>query len=265
MKSFARQVAVFMVLAATGLIAACANLPFHLPGERAAVLSPDKGLVVVDSLSAVKRVQYSDNEQRVDYALFEGKGKQAGGRAEFAYMEIAANTIWSFEFPFTIADKVYAWNFSKGKAIDWGQAVQFQTKLDWIFYRPYKLTAENRQCFGMSGEWDIAPGDLNHRPTRVMFGYYCGAPGKSVTDDALMKVADGIGIRGVTERSLDHADRIYRFHGDVEAHFGGPAAAAKAMKEAQGAETASTAGIGEFPFRYARQFDPYGPAELEDN
>ncbi|NQU61896.1 MAG: hypothetical protein HQ512_12255 [Rhodospirillales bacterium] len=278
MKSFTRKFAAFVVLAATGLVGACAgaDIPYRLPGERSAILPEDKGLVVFDSgpagLTPARRVQYSDNQQRVDYALFEGRKKAGSGRAELVYMEIAYNTIWSFEFPFIIADKVNAWNFSKGKPVEWGEAVQLETKLGWIFYRPYKLigqlTGDSRQCFGMSGEWDIAPGDNNHRPTRVMFGYYCAAPGVAVADEAMRSLAEGIGIRGVTVRATGHADRIYKFHGDVEAHFGGPGASAKAVETARGInggiETASSAGIGEFPFRYARQFNPYGPDDIED-
>ena len=67
----------------------------------------------------VKKIQYTDNEQRIDYALFKGNGAQG----EFIFMDTPYTLNVSFNFPFNIRDKVETWNFSKGQAAEWETAV----------------------------------------------------------------------------------------------------------------------------------------------
>jgi len=198
----------------------------------------------------VKRIQYSDNEQRVDYALYQGGGAQA----EFIYMETYYFMLVAFEFPYIIRDKVEAWNFLKGRPKEWGEAIQLRTKLGWIFYKPFRVTRTGQQCFGMSGEWYPHPNDAQQRDTRIMFGYYCAPKGQALSDRQLMNLVTNIGIRGVTERAIGHADRVHNFYGDVEAHFGGDRSGVQAMKTAQQGSRTELAGIDEFPFRYAEYF-----------
>ena len=240
-----------LLLVAAGTLSACADLPFRLPGERAAVLPPEKGLVVFKADAVgdkpVRRIQYSDNWQRVDYALFQG----AGAQAEFIYMDRPMNDMIVFRFPFTIADKVATWNFSKGQPARFDEAVFIRTKIGYVFYRPYRLTAIDRQCFGVSGEWDRAQDDPDLKFTRILFGYYCAAPGQALANEKMLSLIDGIGIRGVTEPGA--ADPVSGFHADVEANFAGPQRTMQAIGEAQGAGDAG-AGIAEFPFRYAERY-----------
>ena len=248
----------------TGLLASCAGLPFALPGERAAELPPSKGLVVfrADAVGgkAAKRIQYSDNEQRVDYALFKGPGGQQAAQGEFIYMESPYNAWVAFNFPFTIRDKVEAWNFSKGQPAAWEKARLMNTPLGEVFFRPYRLTALNRQCFGVSGEWDMAGEDPELRYTRILFGYFCARPVKAVSVDEMVALADRIGVRGVSERSIDYADVVWNFHRDVADNFKGKTGTATAIELAQGINQSSGGdmGISEFPFRYAEQYDPGG-------
>ena len=255
MNTTAKLRAALVLTAVLGPLAACAGLPYRLPGERAAELPADKGLIVfyADGLdkAPAKRVQYSDNEQRVDYALYKGNAR----RAEFIYMERPYFSVSvSFYFPFTIRDMVETWNFSKGQAVEWEEAVQLRTKLGMIFYRPYRLLGADRRCFGMSGEWDSDGEDPDQYPLRVMFGYYCAGPGDKLPAKDIFALLDGIGLRGVTERAANYADPVLNFHRDVAAHYGGPEGGARALELAQGTATSDTAGIAEFPFRYAQYF-----------
>ncbi len=195
-------------------------------------------------------MQYADNEQRVDYALYQGGGAQA----EFIYMETLYNHFVAFEFPYTIRDKVEAWKFSKGQVMEWDEAVRIRTALGQVFYRPYRLTGMNRSCFGMTGEWDIAVEDPDLRPERIMFGYYCAPPGKTLSEKEILTLVDRIGLKGNTVRCINYAARFGNFYGDIDANFGGPGRSKQVMKMAQGVNTPRSAGIAEFPFRYAEYY-----------
>ncbi len=249
------RLSVTVFLCAILFVAACADLPFSQPGERTALLPPEKGLIVFATQatgnSPVRRVQYTDNEQRVDYALYRGGGAQA----EFIYMERPYLLNVAFNFSYTIRDKVEAWNFSRGQAARWGAAVRVRTDLGLMFFRPYRLTGLNRECIGVAGEWDMAVEDTGLRDTRILFGYYCAPPDEALPDADKLSLIRRLAIRDLHLSGGDNAAPIATFYDDVEAHFGGPAAGLQALRAAQGTETPTEAGIGEFPFRYAEYYD----------
>ncbi len=251
MKNVGKAIAAVVLIAAAGSLAACAGATFRLPGERTAELTPDKGLILfaADAVGNTpkRRVQYADNEQRVDYALYQGGGAQA----EFIYMETPYNHWVAFEFPYTIRDKVEAWKFSKGQAMEWDEAVLIRTALGQLFYRPYRLTGMNRSCFGMTGEWDIAVEDPDLRPERIMFGYYCAPPGKTLSEKEILTLVDRIRLKETPVRGINYAARIGNFYGDIDSNFGGPQQSTRAVQLAQGVNTPDPAGIDEFPFDYA--------------
>ncbi len=256
MKSI-RKVALAILAMATGVaLSACEGLPGRLTGPKAAELPPEHGLILfaTDTVGNTpkRRVQYADNEQRVDYALYQGGGAQA----EFIYMETLYNHFVAFEFPYTIRDKVEAWKFSKGQAIDWDEAVLIRTALGQLFYRPYRLTGMNRSCFGMTGEWDTAQRDPDQRPERIMFGYYCAPPGKTLSEKEILTLVDRIGLKGDTVRGINYAQRIGNFYGDINANFGGPQKSTSAVELAQGLKIQDRTGIDEFPFGYAEYYRP---------
>lgn len=260
MTTIAKAIAAVIVV---GSLAACADLPYRLPGERAAELKPEQGSILFNADTTgklpAKRILYSDNEQRVEYALYKGNGAQA----ELVYMERPYNLNVAFNFEYTIADKVPAWNFSKGQPIQWSKAVSIRAKVGDMFYRPYTLTAKNQNCFGLSGEWDRDARDPEHRFTRIMFGYYCAPAGQALSQEKTLTLLDAIGIKGISERSLDYADTLYNFHRDVVANFVGKEGTQKATALAQFG-TDSAAGIAEFPFRYAQYYN-VGDGRDRDN
>lgn len=265
MKNVSRAAKFTFLIAGLGVLAACAGSGsggtgsgggfYSLPGPRAVELPLDSGLIVFESehvgKTPVKRIQYTDNEQRIDYALFKGNGAQG----EFIFMDKPYTLNVSFNFPFTIRDKVETWNFSKGQAAEWGTAVRINTKLGFIFYRPYRLTGLNQACFGISGEWDLAPGDPKQQYTRIMFGYYCPPPGVALKYEKMRALIDNIGLKGVTQRDVKFSDNVMNFHRDVAENFSGPQAASRAISVAQGGGPGASAGIGEFPFNYAEYYN----------
>ncbi len=258
MANTTRTFPILTLLLFVGALGACADLPYRLPGERAAEIPLDKGLILFSTETVgktpQKRIQYTDNEQRVDYALFRGGDAQA----EFVFMEKPYFLNVAFDFPYNIRDKVEVWNFSKGRPIKWEKAKRLTTKLGWVHYRPYRLTSANRQCFGMSGEWEVHPLDERLRDTRIMFGYYCAPPGQALSEKEILSLVDRIGLRGTTERSPGYADPVNNFYRDVDEVYGGPEGTKRAVEIAQGAGTPQSAGIGEFPFRYAQYFTVSG-------
>jgi len=132
-----------------------------------------------------------------------------------------------------------------------------------VFYRPYTLTARNQNCFGVSGEWDNDPRDRQYRTGRVLFGYYCAPAGQALPEQKMLAIVDGIGLKGITERSTDFADTIYNFHRDVVANFAGKEGSQKAIALARHGG-GSAAGIAEFPFRYAEYFQLGDGNEKQD-
>ncbi len=256
MKSIRKVALAILVMATAGALGACEGLPGQLPGPRAAELPPGNGLILfaADTVGNTpkRRVQYADNEQRVDYALYRGDNAQA----EFIYMETPYSLWVAFEFPYTIRDKVEAWKFSKGQAMEWDEAVLIRTALGQLFYRPYRLTGMNRSCFGMTGEWDIAVEDPDLRPERIMVGYYCAPPGKTLSEKEILTLEDRIGLKGDTVRAINYAARIGNFYGDIDANCGGPQKSARAIELAQGLKTQDRTGIDEFPFGYAEIYRP---------
>jgi hypothetical protein len=255
------------VLLSIGMLSACSNFPFRPPQEKAAELPANKGLIVFEATEwdgAARRVQYSDSVQRVDFALFRGKDDAGAGsvaQAEFTYMERPLMAKVAFEFPFTIRDKVESWNFSKDQAVEWQKAKLVRTELGQFFYRPYRLTAKNRQCFGLSGEWDAAFDDPNLRDTRILFGYYCAPPGVLIGDEKLAALIAGIGLRSETQRSVVYAPFFHetmsygKFYQDVDDHTGGRQDIVRALQMAQGQGASPPAGIAEFPFRYGKIYN----------
>ena len=247
-----------VALLSAGLLGACTNFPFSPPQEKTAELPANKGVIIFESADwkgAARRVQYTDNDQRVDYALFRGKG-DAGAQAELIYMDRPPMAKVAFEFPFTVRDMVKTWNFSKGQSVEWQKGKFLRTELGEFFTRPYRLAAKNRQCFGLSGEWDIAVDDPDLRDTRILFGYYCAPPGVSMGEEKRASLITGIGLRTVSKRSVVYAALFYepmsdeKFYRDVEDHAGTLQDNVRATQSARGQGVSPAAGIADFPFRF---------------
>ncbi|MBC8338369.1 MAG: hypothetical protein ISR51_00505 [Rhodospirillales bacterium] len=265
------------LLFSVGLLTGCAGFPYSQSGERTAELPAGKGVIVFKSpdwQGARRRIQYADNDQRVEYALFMGKqGGDARARAEFVYMDRPPMTLVAFEFPFNVRDKVEAWNFSKGQAIEWQEAVLTRTDLGAFYLRRYRLTALNRQCFGLLGEWDAAVDDPMLRNTRILFGYYCAPPGDSLDDTKTAALIGGLGLRQITRRPVVWGFLVYdpltsgEIYRDIDAHASGQEDQLRAMNLAQGKDkgqgVSPPVGIPDFPFRYAKDYNVSGGDELQ--
>ena len=259
-------------LLSTGLLGGCGNFPFSLPQEKTAVLPAHKGVITFESSDwdgAARRVQYTDNDQRVDFALFRGRGAAGSeAQAEFVYMERPPMAKVSFEFPFTVRDKVETWNFSKDQTVKWQQGKFLRTGLGELFYRPYRLVAKNRQCFGLSGEWDAAVDDPNLNDTRILFGYYCAPPGVLIGEQKLAALITGIGLRTISRRAVIYAPLFYEpmlsetFYRDIDDHAGSAEDNVRALQLAQGQGVSPPAGIAEFPFRYGKIYTVLEGADL---
>ena len=103
MKNVSTAARLTFLIAGLALLAACAGSGSggglsSMPGPRAVELPLDSGLIVFASehvgKTPVKRIQYTDNEQRIDYALFKGNGAQG----EFIFMDTPYTLNVSFNY-----------------------------------------------------------------------------------------------------------------------------------------------------------------------
>ena len=196
-------------------------------------------------------VKYTDPWQREDYALFKGNGAQA----EILHAAITDRGYEvALEYLFTVDRSVETWNLNRKYTISWGEAERLRTPFEILFYIPYRLVETNRPCFGFSAEWDDPPEDPNHRPGKVLFGYYCGEPGGILTQYEMETLIGRIGIRGVTER-LRSRPRTTR---------GEPAPTPvthdqdEAARLARGPSAGGEVGNPGFPFDLARSYSADG-------
>ena len=195
------------VLAGAMLLAGCVTGPVgqsnpEARGDFVRVDAADAQLVFVDTAlkdAETTRVAFEDVYERHEYALFRAPD---GGQAEVLYIATRdiANTQVALEFGKLIADTVPAWNFNRGQSIDWRKSEWTGSRWGGTWIQPYTLTGDNRGCVGFSSTWDDKVDDPRHRPSKVLFGYYCAAPGQALEFADAIKVVHALGIRGVSER-----------------------------------------------------------------
>jgi hypothetical protein len=198
------------------------------------------------------QVKYTDPWQREDYALFKGNGAQA----EILHAAITERGFEvALEYLFTVDRSIETWNLSREYTLSWGERGRLQGSFAVFFYIPYRLVETNRPCFGFSAEWDDPPEDPDHRPGKVLFGYYCAKPGTVLTGDEIETLIGRIGIRGVTERLGSRP---------ASARRGAPFAPAaihdqnKATRLARGPSAGGEVGNPGFPFDLARSYSVDG-------
>jgi len=146
------------------------------------------------------RIQFADPWEFEEYALFPAAD---GSQAEVIYVSAihGTNEHVALEYSKLIADTVTGWNISRGQSIDWQPAQWIATRWGGGWMQPYKLRQANRACVGFSAGWDDMQDDPRTRPSKVIFGYHCAAPGKGLAFQDAVAAVQAIGIQGVTESS----------------------------------------------------------------
>ncbi len=199
--------------------------------------------------TAPQRVKFTDIWQREEYALFRGSGAQA----EIMYITVTQPVFTiALEYQIMIDDMVETWNLNRKHTKAWGHSKRIEARLATYFYKPYRLTEINRACFGFATEWNHRNDDSDHRPSQVLFGYFCAKAGLSLAAHRMEELIRMIGVRGVTD-PLGTADPSRRGSG------GGAAVRrpdvhprADAALIAQGSSPSADSGNPSFPFDLAQ-------------
>ena len=187
-----------------------------------------------------RRVKYTDSWQREEYALYRANGAQA----EIIYALAKEDAQTALEYGYTVEGTVKTWNLNKKFDKQWGKVRRFAVPFGDMFYKPYTLKGANRACFGFAREWDYPSDDPDHRPGRVLFGYYCAKAGEHLSEDGIEELIRWVGIRYV----IDEPERRPRSGGDVAS------AAADAVMIARGPDASAESGNVNFPFGFARYY-----------
>ena len=203
------------------------------------------------------RVKYVDNLEREESARFAANGAQA----EFIYSQVTASET-SLHFDYTIPAATETWAINRGKPKDWGaEGEVVAPRAGLLWYRPYTLAADNRNCFAVQGHWDNPPGDPSYRPGKALFGYHCAAPGQALAPSQIEAMVASIGLVGREART----GLIETVTIDRSAGLGvNPVARTDpaAVREATGADAGGRSGNPRHPFNFAYKFniqDGYRP------
>lgn len=177
------------------------------------------------------RVSYLGAFEYVDYARYETSEVVL----ESVY-DVATSIATVLDYHWTMSRMTDTWNLNAGKGKSWGRPATLRAWSGSIDYRPYQLTAENRNCIAFESEWAFQPSDIQGRPTRVYFGYACAQPGKTVSTETLVRIVESVRFSGRSRESLVPVD-------------GRRSVDPIAISEAKGTPGGAT-GDAEFPFNF---------------
>jgi len=229
-----------MAAAITATLGACAEIRIPQPTVRQ-VAAADRRIAFDAGPfadAAIRLVAFTDSWEREDYALFQGDGAQA----EIVYAAVVSSSV-ALDYPYWIERMVESWNHNRGREKAWGAEGRLRLRFGTVFYKPYRLVAERRDCFGFSGAWDYPPDDPEKRPGQALFGYYCAAPGARL---------DAPRIEALL-REVELVDPFYRPKpGRLEVAAEAQAEAVALARGAAGPAGAEVTGHPGFPFRFAR-------------
>ncbi len=114
--------------------------------------------------------RYEGPDQRQDYLLMRG----AAGQAELIYVDALGYRAALRYRGGRLRQLSEGWNINAGGIRDWGTAHTLDTPLARFHYVPY--TTRSRECAAFQALWAVPPGDVERRPGKLIFGYYCAAP-----------------------------------------------------------------------------------------
>jgi len=186
--------------AALAVLGACAPQPGAVEGYRA--IDETDGLISLDlpefKTTTPTRVTHLNSIQRQEYALMEG----SAARAEVVLVQARHFFLENVSLRVTLdtEDVVGLWNAFKGKDLKLAPSQWHHAGWSGFWYRPFQVTDEKRACVAFNTEWDIHAADENLRPDQALFGYYCAAPGETMSAGKIDQVMETVGVRGVNKR-----------------------------------------------------------------
>ncbi|MFQ6017065.1 MAG: hypothetical protein ACE5KF_02620 [Kiloniellaceae bacterium] len=197
-----------------------------------------------------QRVKFTDVWQREEYALFRGCGVQA----EIVYTTVTEDSK-ALEYNYLVERTANTWNLNKKYNKVWGAYGTVRALLGEFVYKPYALTERNRECFGFSSEWDHPPDDPEHRPGKILFGYFCANEGDKISEYRIENLIQRIGIRGVTEAIRKRRGNRHGSGSGVAATSADARLQTEAAVIGQGLSPSAETGNASFPFKFARHYE----------
>lgn len=226
-------------------------------GPNVAWAAPAEAFVILDdnafSDSASQHVVFTDMWQREEYALFQGGGAQS----EIIFSAADERDTIVLQYELTVPRGIKTWNIARNHSVSWGAKGMIGTVYGPTAYQHFSITDQARNCVGFSSEWDQRQDDPDTRSSKVLFGYYCGAPGgNALSENRITQLLDNIQLRGITTR------RNVRFTPKAPTTRVANAGNARTFAQAGSTDT----GNPSFPFNMGYKFsEPTGENEIFPN
>ena len=154
---------------------------------------PGQGLVQFEAgafeTAAPLRIGYVNSWQEEEYSKFDGKGASA----EIIYSVADERDSIVLDFDLTLDRVIGTWH----DAVSLGDKGMAEAPLGTFQYQRFTQTGAGRPCVGFLNEWDYRQGDHQLRPAKVLFGYYCGRAGSSLTDKQIDRLVSDLWIRDI--------------------------------------------------------------------
>ena len=144
------------------------------------------------------RVGWVNTWQEEEYSRFAGKGAQA----EIIYSVADERDSIVLDFDMTLDKVINNWHAASTR----GKKGSTEAPLGTFQYQHFSQAG--RSCVGFLNEWDYRQGDRQLRPAKVLFGYYCGNPGESLSRRTVANVSGDIWIRDINRIDFRFTPRL---------------------------------------------------------
>ncbi len=213
-----------------------------------AALSENDAHVTFTNDGSVSRVGYFDSTEYNEYAAIESASGQ--GEAFFAAV-LPTRDRHILEFDRLVADTIRMWRFNRDADIPPGDSLRVETDMARFWVRPYRRGGI--ACFGYTGGWQRETNDPDHRPRRVLFGYYCRSEGADYSPAEMTAFVNGI------RENPTVGIQLHR-NGGVVGVWARDVGQGPALRDtAAGSENAES-GLSDFPLLLARRYTPSIPS-----
>jgi len=147
---------------------------------------------------ASERIMFADPSQREEYALFKSEGRVA----EVIYITTRHLHLDNLHLDSAMTtDKIVStWNFTKNVPPSESDSFWFDAGWTGMWVKPFTKNDTQQNCAGFNAEWDRPGDDIDQLPAKIMFGYFCEAPGMALTRDDVKKRLTEVGVRGINIR-----------------------------------------------------------------
>jgi len=146
--------------------------------------------------AASERIMFADPSQREEYALF----KSTGGVAEVVYITTRHLHLEHIHLDSSMtSDKmIRSWTYTKNAKPVEAEAYWFDAGWVGMWVRPFTISETQQSCAAFNAEWDKPADDIEQRPSKTMFGYFCNPAGVNLTRADVEKRLTEVGIRGIS-------------------------------------------------------------------